>query len=313
MRDDTPDQSGAPRETPSDRELVPVVTYFPAGRKRRLPMRQAQFRASVFRLGHHRGLGRTDHREETMVIRRRTAVVWILAAVAAVAVAATVSGGAGAKSQAKAYPRAATLITSGSQWGNIAGMNPYVGNYAAGMVGLVNETLLRYDPVKGKYVPWLASSAKWTGANCDGFITPGAGLEKLKMLLGKFEEGAVSVGKDPKKMPKLLQLHMSWAKTQDEAERNALEQWPNGGMPFPKGDVRSPEDFAEIAKLVRLENYKNRMIISPDMEQHREQIQQFVDLGFDEIHVHNVGRNQKEFIKAFSKQVIAKLKLGRKK
>ena len=58
------------------------------------------------------------------------------------------------------------------------------------------------------------------------------------------------------------------------------------------------------------DNYKNRMIISPDMDEHREQIQQFIDLGFDEIHVHNVGRNQKEFIEIFSKQVIAKLKLG---
>ena len=111
-------------------------------------------------------------------------------------------------------------------------------------------------------------------------------------------------------MPKLLQLHMSWARASEEAVANALEQWPNGGMPFPKGDMPLPEDFAEIAKIVRPENYKNRMIISPDMDEHRAQIQQFIDLGFDEIHVHNVGRNQKEFIQEFSKKVIAKLKLG---
>ena len=43
-------------------------------------------------------------------------------------------------------------------------MNPYVGNYATGMVGLVNETLLRYDPLKDKYINWLAKSAKFTGA-----------------------------------------------------------------------------------------------------------------------------------------------------
>jgi G6PDH family F420-dependent oxidoreductase len=150
-------------------------------------------------------------------------------------------------------------------------------------------------------------AAKWTGANCDGFITPGAGIEKLKMLLGKFAEGARSAGKDPQTMSKLLQLHMSWATTKEEALKNALDEWPNGGMPFPKADIRSPEDFAEIAKLVRPESYKNRMIISPDMDEHRAQIQQFVDLGFDEIHVHNVGRNQEQFIKVFAEQVIAKL------
>ncbi len=88
-----------------------------------------------------------------------------LVALAAVAVAATLgSSGAGASYKAKSYPRVATLVTSGSQWGNIAGMNPYVGNNAAGMIGLVNETLLRYDPLADKYINWLAQSAKWTGA-----------------------------------------------------------------------------------------------------------------------------------------------------
>ena len=43
-------------------------------------------------------------------------------------------------------------------------MNPYVGNYAAGMVGLCNETLLRFDPLKDMYINWLAKSAKFTGA-----------------------------------------------------------------------------------------------------------------------------------------------------
>jgi peptide/nickel transport system substrate-binding protein len=96
---------------------------------------------------------------------RRTAIGWLLTAVASVAVAAAFgTAGAGATSQAKAYPRAQTLITSGTQWGNIAGMNPFTHNNAAGMIGLVNETLLRYDPLTDHYINWLAQSAKWTGA-----------------------------------------------------------------------------------------------------------------------------------------------------
>lgn len=150
-------------------------------------------------------------------------------------------------------------------------------------------------------------TAKWTGENCDGFITPGASIEKLKGLLDAYEKGARGVGKDPSTMPKLLQIHLSWADTYEEALQNALTEWPNGGMPFPKADIRSPEDFAEIAKLVKPENYKNRMLISPDLDEHRANLQQFIDLGFDEIHVHNVGRNQEQFIKAFGEQVIPQL------
>ena len=109
----------------------------------------------------------TKEWEKTMKgMWKRTTVGLALVALVAVAISA---GGAGAAPKGKnaalvGYPRAQTLITSGTQWGNIAGTNPYVGNYAAGMVGLVNETLLRYDPIKAKYIDWLAQSAKWTGA-----------------------------------------------------------------------------------------------------------------------------------------------------
>ncbi len=97
--------------------------------------------------------------------RKRRAVGWMIVAAAALVLASVLgSSGADASYKAKSYPRGQTLITSGSQWGNIAGMNPYVGNNAAGMIGLVNETLLRYDPLAGKYIDWLARSAKWTGA-----------------------------------------------------------------------------------------------------------------------------------------------------
>jgi G6PDH family F420-dependent oxidoreductase len=150
-------------------------------------------------------------------------------------------------------------------------------------------------------------TAEWTGRTCDGIITPGASIEKLRMLLGKFAEGARAVGKDPASMPKILQIHLSWAETDDEALENALTEWPNGGMPFPKQDIRTPEDFAEIAKLVRAENYTNRMVISSQLELHREALQRFVDLGFDEIHIHNVGRNQESFIRTFGEQIIPTL------
>ena len=89
-----------------------------------------------------------------------------------------------------------------------------------------------------------------------------------------------------------LQVHVSWAPTQEEAEQNALTEWPNGGMPFPKQDIRNPEDFESMAKLVRIEDFANRMLISADLDEHTAQIQHFVDMGFDEIYLHNVGRDQ---------------------
>jgi G6PDH family F420-dependent oxidoreductase len=150
-------------------------------------------------------------------------------------------------------------------------------------------------------------TAKRAGRHADGLITVGAPLEKIGGLFAKFDEGARESGRDPEQMPKVLQLHLSWAPTDEEALANALQQWPNGGMKFPKGDVRSPFDFEQMAKLVRPEDFEGRMVISADPDAHRAEIQKYVDLGFDRIYLHNVGRNQREWVEVFGRDVLPKL------
>jgi len=150
-------------------------------------------------------------------------------------------------------------------------------------------------------------NAKKTGKFADGMITVGAPLEKIGMLFGRFAEGAREAGKDPDTMPKVLQLHLSWADTDEQALVNAMTEWPNGGMKFGKADIRSPFDFEQMAKLVRPEDFEGRMVISADPDVHRAAIQQYVDLGFDRVYLHNVGRNQARWIEVFGRDVLPKL------
>lgn len=150
-------------------------------------------------------------------------------------------------------------------------------------------------------------TAKRAGKNADGLITVGAPLEKISMLFGKFDDGARESGRDPLTMPKVLQIHLSWAETDEIAMANAMTEWPNGGMKFPKADIRSPFEFEQIAKLVRPEDFEGRMVISADPDVHRANIQKYVDLGFDRIYLHNVGRNQREWIETFGRDVLPKL------
>jgi G6PDH family F420-dependent oxidoreductase len=151
-------------------------------------------------------------------------------------------------------------------------------------------------------------TARRAGKSADGLITVGAPLEKISGLFAKFDDGAREAGKDPATMPKVLQLHLSWAPTYEEALRNALVEWPNGGMKFPKGDIRSPFELEQMARLVRPEDFEGRLVISEDPDVHRAYIQQFVDLGFDRIYLHNVGRNQREWIETFGRDVLPALK-----
>jgi len=150
-------------------------------------------------------------------------------------------------------------------------------------------------------------TAKRTGKQADGIITPGATVEKVASIFAKFDEGAREAGKDPDSMPKILQLHLSWAPTDEQALANAMTEWPNGGMKFPKQDIRSPFDFEQMAKLVRPEDFEGRMLISADPDAHRAEIQKFLDLGVSRLYLHNVGRNQQEWIELFGRDVLPKL------
>lgn len=151
-------------------------------------------------------------------------------------------------------------------------------------------------------------NAERTGRIADGIITVGAPDEKIKTLLGRFEKGARDAGKDPASMKRIIQLHVSWAETREAAVQQAVKEWPNGGMAFPKADIRNSEDFAAMAKLVRPELFEGRVFMSADLVEHTAHIQHFVDLGFDEVYVHNVGRNQEAFIEAYGREVLPRIR-----
>lgn len=150
-------------------------------------------------------------------------------------------------------------------------------------------------------------TARRAGRTVDGMITEGAPLEKIALLLQRFAEGAKEAGRDPATQSRVLRLHLSWAPTEAEAMANALAEWPNGGMRFGRSDVRSPFEFEQLARLVRPEDFAGRMLVSSDPDAHRAAIQQYLDLGFDRIYLHNAGRNQREWLDVFGRDVLPQL------
>jgi len=53
---------------------------------------------------------------------------------------------------------------------------------------------------------------------------------------------------------------------------------------------------------------RNHVNISADPEQHIKWLKQYIiDLGFENIHLHNVNREQEQFIKDFGEQVLPDL------
>jgi coenzyme F420-dependent glucose-6-phosphate dehydrogenase len=151
-------------------------------------------------------------------------------------------------------------------------------------------------------------AAKRAGRTVEGLIIDGAPFDKIEGLFARFDDGAREVGKDPAQSTKVLRLHLSWAPTFEDAMANALREWPNGGMRFPRSDIRSPFEFEQLARLVRPEDFEGRMLVSEDPDAHRASIQRYLDLGFDRIYLHNVGRNQREWIDVFASDVLPGLR-----
>ena len=118
-------------------------------------------------------------------IHRARRAVGAVALVATIGAAALMAGGAGAGSQSPlALPRQETLFTSGTAWGPFASFNPLRTERSTGTVGLLYETLFRYDPLADKYIPWLATSGKWVGRTYVLTVRPGVKWNDGKPFTG---------------------------------------------------------------------------------------------------------------------------------
>lgn len=151
-------------------------------------------------------------------------------------------------------------------------------------------------------------TARRAGQAVDGLITSVTAPEKLDHLLARFAEGLKLAGKDQGAGVRALMIDLSWAPTQAEAVGNALTEWPHGGLRFPTADIRSPHQLEQMARSVRVEDFADRVIISDDPDVHRAHIQRFIDLGIDRIYLHNVGRNQRDWLTVFGREVLPSLR-----
>ncbi|WP_228759904.1 TIGR03557 family F420-dependent LLM class oxidoreductase [Pseudactinotalea sp. HY158] len=151
-------------------------------------------------------------------------------------------------------------------------------------------------------------TARRAGRSADGFITLGGPPERLAGLLDRFRLGAREAGRDPAAATTVVRLHLSWAPDRREAEEQALARWPNGAMRFPKADLRSPFDFAQLARLVRAEDFGDFVHVSADPLEHQAYIQRYLDIGFTHVYLHEVGADQDRWLDVLGEQIMPGLR-----
>lgn len=146
------------------------------------------------------------------------------------------------------------------------------------------------------------ATAEFVGGWADGLLTVSAKPDGVRRVVEAFRRGG-GEGK-----PLFMQVGLNWATTEAEAVQGAHEQWRTNVLGGEVNwELRSPADFDQATRFVRPEDMKESLLISADLGQHAAWLQDFIDLGFEELHLHQVGRNQAAFIEAFGRVVLPQL------
>jgi probable non-F420 flavinoid oxidoreductase len=142
-------------------------------------------------------------------------------------------------------------------------------------------------------------TAEFVGGWADAFITVNAPAPRLQRLIEAFRRGG-GEGK-----PLYLQCHLSYAGTEEEARANAYDQWRTPIFPAIVNEhLSSPRQLDAAATFVRPDDLDDFVRISADPACHAAWLQGDIELGFEQIYLHNVGRNQREFIEVFGDRVL---------
>lgn len=145
-------------------------------------------------------------------------------------------------------------------------------------------------------------TAAWAAQWGEGLITLNQPLDHLRRMLEAYRDAG---GQGPAR----LQVHLSWAGSDDQAEAIACDQWrSNVFAPPAVWDIDTPEIFDIVAEHVPASAVREAVRVSADLDQHTAWLQEYLDLGFDELYLHHVGTEQTDFIDAFGEHVLPSLR-----
>jgi len=147
------------------------------------------------------------------------------------------------------------------------------------------------------------ATAEFLGSWADGLLTVSGEPDQVRKVVEAFRRG----GGDGK--PLFMQVGLNWAPTEEEALQGAHEQWRYNVLGGEVNwELRSPQDFDTATRYVKPEDMRESLLISSSLDQHVEWLSQFAELGFQELQLHQVGRNQSAFIEAFGSKVLPQLR-----
>lgn len=106
-------------------------------------------------------------------------------------------------------------------------------------------------------------------------------------------------------------VKVAWADTEEEGVDQAHRLWSNAGLPGELAQVLpSPQHFEQASQLVTKEMTADSVVCGPDVERHVDTFAPYLDAGYDEVYVSNMGPHYRQMIKAYGERVLPALRSG---
>jgi probable non-F420 flavinoid oxidoreductase len=135
----------------------------------------------------------------------------------------------------------------------------------------------------------------------DGLVTINQPHDKLREMIAAYRDAG---GRGTL----TLQVHVSWAPTEDEALAIAHDQWRSNVFPPPLcWDLDTPASFDLASAHVRPDDVRGAVQVSADLGEHAALLNEYIELGFDQVYLHHVGQTQTAFLDAFGEKVLPQL------
>lgn len=150
------------------------------------------------------------------------------------------------------------------------------------------------------YVSGLGpKSAELAGRIGDGYISTSPAPD----LVEAFHKGG-GEGK-----PTQAGLKVCWSADESEARQTVHRLWPTTAIPGEASQLLPlPRHFAQLSQLVPEEAVVEKTACGPSPDTHLESIRQYVEAGYDEIYVSQIGPEQDGFFSFYASEILPRLR-----
>jgi G6PDH family F420-dependent oxidoreductase len=131
----------------------------------------------------------------------------------------------------------------------------------------------------------------------DGYISTSPDKESLDSYVEQGGKGLKQGG-----------MKVCWGRDEAAARKTAHELWPNSLLPGQLSqELALPSLFEQASELVTEEQLAEVIPCGPDAERHLESFRQYVDAGFDEVYVSQIGDDQAGFFEFYRRELAPRL------